>query len=321
MLNFAVPVLGHHSEAGFDTNAVVAFEATVVRYNWRNPHVYIDVETVDANGQTVAWEVETGATPIMRRSGWTPNSLAAGDVITVRGHPERSTGRNYMVLLSLEELDGTVLAQTSGNPTEVASTSDMAGVWKGRGPTLRPFRRAFNQVPLTEKGAQAKAEYNFYEDAPAAQCVGPASPGIISTGLYLSEIELNEDTVVIRNEFFDADRTVYLDGRGHPESGERTTQGHSIGWWEGNVLVVDTINFADHRIGNGVGVPSGAEKHVIERFQLSEDGTRMLIDVVLEDPEYLAAPFTGSLEWNYTPEFELFRYECDPAVSRRFRLD
>ncbi|MEE3198243.1 MAG: DUF6152 family protein [Pseudomonadota bacterium] len=315
------PVLAHHSEAGFDTDKVVAFVGTVVEYSWRNPHVYIDVEKIDSlNGRTV-WEIETGATPIMRRSGWSPESLVAGDVVSIRAHPERDTRRNYALLISLEKENGDTLSQTSGNPQFDVEATSFEGIWKGFGPSLEPFRRAFNQIPLTKLGLEAKEAYNFYEDAPAAACVAPSSPHIISTGLYITQIELMEGRVIFHNEFFDAERIVYMDGRGHPAEQERSTQGHSIGWWEGNVLVVDTTHFSDHRIGNGVGVPSGPQKHLVERYRLSEDRKKLMIEVTLTDPEYLLEPFTGSLEWRYTPEFELFRYDCDFEVSRRFRLD
>jgi len=317
----ASPVLAHHSEAGFDTDRVVAFVGTVIEYSWRNPHVYIDVEDPNSLNGEMIWEIETGATPIMRRSGWGPNSLTAGDVISIRAHPERGTDRNYALLVSLEKENGDILSQTSGDPQVIAVATTLEGTWKGFGPSLEPFRRAFNQIPLTEIGLDAKEAYNFYEDAPAAMCVAPSSPHIISTGLYVTEIELMEDRVVFHNEFFDAERIVYMDGRGHATEQERSTQGHSIGWWEDDVLVVDTTHFSDHRIGNGTGVPSGPQKHLIERYQLSEDRTRLVIEVTLTDPEYLSEPFAGTLEWRYTPEFELFRYDCDFEVSRRFRLD
>jgi hypothetical protein len=137
----------------------------------------------------------------------------------------------------------------------------------------------------------------------------------MATAVYLTDIDIQQDRVVIRNEFFDNERTIYTDGRGHPENGERTNQGHSIGAWEGIILVVDTTLFEDHPSTSGDGVPGGAQKHVTERFALSEDGTRLVIDVVVEDPEFLAEPFNGSLQWNYTPELQLYRYNCDPELS------
>lgn len=315
------PASGHHSEAGFDTDTVVVFQGTVSRYSWRNPHVYIYVEGTDATGEVVEWEVETGATPIMIRSGWTPDSLLPGEVIAVRAHPERVAGRNYVFLMSLEKEDGTTLAQRSSEPQSSASTTDLAGVWKGRGATIGPFYDGVGEVSLTEKGAAAKAQYDFYTDSPAARCIGPSSPFIVAVGLFVNEIQFGDETILIRSEFFDSDRMIYMDGREHPGNGARTRQGHSIGRWEDGVLVVDTVQFEDLRSGNGGGVPSGAQKHVVERYALSDDGTHIVIDIFLEDPEYLAEPFTATVEWNYAPEFELYRYDCDPETSRRFRLD
>ena len=89
----ALPAVGHHSEAGYDTESVAAFEGTVTHYGWRNPHVYITVEATNESGEIVEWLVETGATPIMARSGWTPQSLSPGEVISVRGHPDKRAGK------------------------------------------------------------------------------------------------------------------------------------------------------------------------------------------------------------------------------------
>jgi hypothetical protein len=315
------PVFAHHSESGFDHDAVVAFEGTVTEYSWRNPHVYINVATVDAAGNVVEWIVETGATPILQRSGWTRDSVQVGETISVRGHPERGTDRNYTLLLSLEKEDGSTLAQNSGDLSGDAQATSLAGVWKGRSGLIEPFFRQLGEVPLTEQGSAAKADYNFYLDSPAANCIGPTVPTILALGLYVNEIVLGDEQVQIRSEFFDSDRVVYMDGRGHPADGERTNQGHSIGRWEDEALVVDTVLFSDHRSGNGNGVPSGSQKHTVERYSLADDGTHIIIDLFLEDPEYLAEPFEGRLEWNYVPQLELYRYDCDPEVSRRFRLD
>lgn len=115
-----------------------------------------------------------------------------------------------------------------------------------------------------------------------------------------------------------------MDGRGHPNGSERSVQGHSIGRWEGDVLVVDTTNFAEHRAPiygrptRPEGVPSGLSKHVVERFRLSEDGTHIVIDFSVEDPEYLAEPFTGAVRWYYAPHFEYMGFDCDPENARRF---
>ena len=69
-LGIAGLVHGHHSDAVYDRDRVVGFEAEATRYAFRNPHVTIFVEAEEPGGQAVEWEIETGSTPIMQRSGW-----------------------------------------------------------------------------------------------------------------------------------------------------------------------------------------------------------------------------------------------------------
>lgn len=309
--------LGHHSDAGYDQENVLGFTATVKRFVWRNPHITIVVDTANDAGEQVEWTLEAGSTPIMTRSGWTPDMLVPGDEISVRAHPDRSQ-RPHAMIITIETADGAVLAQDESDYGATASAESLQGVWKGIGATIGPFTDRLNAMPLTEAATAAKAQYDFRLHSPIADCIPPPTPGsVIGSTVYLNAVEVLDDRVIIRSEFFDAVRTVYLDGRGHPENGQRTNQGHSIGRWEDDVLVVDTTLFADHPSANGTGVPSGAAKHLIERFSLSDDGTRMIVDVVLEDPDYLAEPFIATKELLYAPHLELFRYDCDPELSRQ----
>jgi len=312
----ATPVLGHHSDAGYDQQTAVSFQGVVTRFVWRNPHItaFIDVEGDD--GETVEWAIETGSTPIMSRSGWTREMLQPGDVLSVRAHPDRNPDRAQAMMISLQTTDGRVWIQDESDYVGTASASSIAGVWKGRGSTIGPFRDLLESNPLTAAASAAKATYDYRTDSPIARCIPPPTPGVLTASVvYMTEIEILDDRVVIRNEFFDNMRTIYTDGRGHPDSGDRTNQGHSIGSWEGSALVVDTTRFADHPSTSGDGVPGGSQKHTVERFSLSEDGRRLIADVTIEDPEFLAMPFNGSLQWDYTPELQLYRYDCDLTLS------
>ena len=301
------PAHGHHSDAVYDRDRVVALEAEVVRYAFRNPHVMILVAAEDASGSTVEWEGETGSTPIMQRSGWTPTLLSPGDRVVVRAHPMR-TGQPRAILSTLETADGRLWSQIERDAEATAKASSLAGVWKGiSAASLGPQARS---AALTPAGQAALESYDPVRDAPSSQCIATPPPFQNSSTNYLTGIEILEDRIMIRSEFIDVERTVYTDGREHPESMEPTNQGHSIGRWEDDVLVVDTKFLAPHRSGNGPGIQSSTRKHVIERFSLSEDGTRAIVDVFVEDPEFLAEPFTGRTEMTYVPQLQLYRYGC-----------
>lgn len=327
----AVPGIAsaHHSATIFDRQSVVAFQGTVTRFNWANPHVYIYVETQNDAGGVVEWEIETDATPILTRSGWTRSSFVPGEQVTVRANPDKNTQRRHGLLISVSKSDGATLTARSyflrdaDDAQSLARASDMSGVWELSVLDFEPFYAAWAQVDLTEKAIAAQAAYDILTENPSAQCIAPPTPTILAAP-YLNEIVFGEDVVLIRNERFNVERTVYMDGRGHPQDGERSNQGHSIGSWEGDVLVVDTANFSENRApffgrpARAEGVPSGLDKHVVERFQLSEDGTHIVIDFSLEDPEYLAEPFIGTVRWYYAPHFEYLGFDCDPENARRF---
>ena len=309
VLFVAPPALAHHSRAAFDLTTTVSLQGTVSSYVWANPHVYMSVETRDNSGQLVEWLVEADPTPLMARNGWTATTLNLGDPVSLLANPDKNAQRNHALLVSLNKSDGVLLARRAdGRPSTVSAVS-LSGVW---GPLLgqTDTRRTYQEGIPTEKGGAAQRIFTLSEN-PEAQCIPEPSPASIDGGPYLHEIEIREDVIFIRTEYFSVERTVYMDGRGHPENGERTNQGHSIGFWEGEVLVVDTTLFADYRSGNLEGIPSGAGKHVVERYSLSPDRTQLIVEYFAEDPEYLATPISGVFSRNYAPDGELLPFVCD----------
>jgi len=302
------PAGAHHSDAVYDLDSLVVLEARVVRFAFSNPHVTIFVRAQDDAGAAVDWEIETGSTPLMLRSGWTSDLLNPGDSVIVRAHPER-TGRSLAILNTLETADGRIWSQVERDADATVAATSIAGVWKGILATS--LGSQVSSAELTAAGLAARERYDAVTDSPTAQCLPNPPPFNASSQLYLTGIEILDDRVVLRSEFFDVERTVFTDGRGHPANLVSSNQGHSIGRWEDDVLVVDTIGLAAHRNGNGGGVPSSTERHVVERYYLSDDGTRAIVDVFFEDPVYLAAPFTGRTEMTYVPQLELFRYDCN----------
>ena len=311
----------HHRPAAFDTTAQVTIQGKVSRLDWTNPHVYIYVTGESAPGKSAEWMIETDPVPILSRSGWRRELVSPGAMVTVRANPDRNPQRNHALLVSIAVGNGLVLTPRADAAATAARATSIAGVWN----SLRGFAdRRVGPFKPTEKGAAAIKAYTEALN-PVTNCIPYASP-FLGTLPYLNQIEIGKDRVTIRNEFMNVDRTVYMDGRPHPKDGVRTIQGHSIGRWEGDLLVVDTTLFADHLLGNYVGrsggqardLPSGPRKHEVERYQLSEDRRRLLISSVVDDPDYLTEPLTMTTEWDYAPRLPLLRFGCDREQARRY---
>ena len=324
-LAMASPVFGHHSDAGIDTESVVAIEGTVQEFAFRNPHAYVVVQT----DENVEWELQMGAVGGLTRRGWSRDTLTPGDQVTVRASPS-SDGRPYGILRSVEKEGGLALGAATATPEVTPPAATLAGKWLTDRESVLDFPAgtfdAFFRatLPLNEKARAAQAAFDvFSADNPEATCVGRPTPAaIISSGGYVFEIDLSQEeqdeVIMLRTERFSEVRTVYMDGRDHPDPSVRFNSGHSIGHWDGDTLVVDTANFADHRSPYQIGVPSGGQRHVVERYRLTEDGTRIEYDFVLEDPEYLTGPATHSRLLIHSPHLDMLLSACDPEAARRF---
>jgi Family of unknown function (DUF6152) len=310
-----IGAFAHHSAAIFATDSVIVLDGTISKFTWTNPHVYLYLDVRNADGTLAPWLIETDPIPILVRNGWTSNAFKPGDVVTVRANPEKDPSHRHALLVSVARADGAVFTPRAEAHRFVARADGIAGVWDG----LPGYAtRKFVYGALTEKGAAGQAAYTE-ADNPVADCIPYPSPSIV-TAPYLSEIEVRDDSVVIRSEFFGVERIVYTDGRPHPANGPRTVQGHSIGRWDAGALVVDTTLFADYRGGNREGIPSGAQKHVVERYALSDDHTQLHVTFTVEDPEFLAEPMTGSIDWDYAPDRTFAHIGCDPEIAKRYIL-
>ena len=95
-------------------------------------------------------------------------------------------------------------------------------------------------------------------------------------------------------------------------------EGHSIAWWEEDVLIVDTTLYEENIAGNRYGVPGGVQKHSIERYELTEDRTQLKVDFVIHDPEYMAEPLTGGIVYDHAPDREMMPFECNLDNARLY---
>ncbi len=85
---FAVqPVFAHHSNAGFDPEAVKEITGTVKEFQFRNPHSWIQVNVTDATGKVTEWSIEWGSPNQLGREGVRPATFSPGMNVTIKFHP------------------------------------------------------------------------------------------------------------------------------------------------------------------------------------------------------------------------------------------
>jgi hypothetical protein len=331
---FAASVPAHHSDAALDMNSLVTMQGRVSEFSLQNPHAYFSVVTHDEQGQEIEWTVQMASRLTLARLGWTPESLALGEQVTVGLNPARD-GKPYGLMVSVEKANGTALPNVgdsrrsrSSAAAVVARATSIEGTWMVDRESLgTDYPGGLDQLMrrdlvLTERGKAEEAAFRI-EDDPLLQCIGRPTPGdIVYTDLYPLRIDINDDdTISIRSQFFDEQRTVYMDGRSHPPATERFHEGHSVGHWDEDTLVVDTTNFADHRSPYQNGVPSGARKHVVQRFQLTDGGTRLTVEFTLEDPEFIARPMTHTRKLIFVPQADMSPFDCDLESTRRYLIE
>ena len=105
-------------------------------------------------------------------------------------------------------------------------------------------------------------------------------------------------------------RQIFMDGREHPEDPRPTWYGHSIGRWEGETLVIDTIGLNDIFWLDSGGTPHTEQLHMIERWTRT-DYTTLRRDVTIEDPEAFTGPFTVTFTARLSvPGSEILEYIC-----------
>ena len=106
----------HHSFAVFfDDTKNIEVTGTVTEFRFSNPHAIISLEVKNKDGAVEAWKAETNAVTLLKRRGWTKDSVKPGEVVTVEGWPSRD-GASYMRMRKLTKADGTVLGPAVTNP-------------------------------------------------------------------------------------------------------------------------------------------------------------------------------------------------------------
>ena len=107
-------------------------------------------------------------------------------------------------------------------------------------------------------------------------------------------------------------RTIYMDGRSHPADFTPTYYGHSIGWWDGDTLVVDTVGYNERFWLDRRGLPHTTSLHTIERFTRTNQA-QVRYQITVDDPGAYTAPWNAQFNLRWESGTELFEYMCQQA--------
>jgi len=212
-----------------------------------------------------------------RRSTGEPN--IAGDwapVQQVMVNP-RGTGGGLVALNTLDQYKGERPAN--------------GGASKGKGGGAPKGPRLYGGTELTEAGEKSAAEFKR-EDTPRFKC---ETTSIIFDWNFdgpVDRITQNKDTIVLEYGQFGLKRTIYMNQKEHPANFKLSRAGHSIGRWEGDTLVVDSVGFLPGYLNTPV--RNSDKLHVVERFSLDTDKMALTRSYTAEDPVYLKGRYIGS---------------------------
>jgi hypothetical protein len=208
-------------------------------------------------------------------------------------------------------------AWPKGNYASLDRLPDWGGVWvvtrgrpaAGAGPAGQPQLKGeyLARYQAWQKETQAN---NGMVRKEASNCMPPGMPGMMGTGQYPIEFLFTPGRVTTMHEAWMQNRTIFTDGRGHPDDLEAGVFGHSIGHWEGDTLVVDTIGIKTIT-ELGQGMKHGPKLHITERIHLAKDDPNTLLDeMTMEDPDALAAPYHRTITWKRERDWNLMEFVC-----------
>jgi hypothetical protein len=198
--------------------------------------------------------------------------------------------------------DGTHLLKDTGTVPELA-----IGDYMG----LKLTQRALDEARKFDPSAQR---------SPSEACDAPSVVYFMQAPFPM-EVHATGKMIVLKMEFYDLVRIVFMDGRPHPPPEiPHSRVGHSVGSWEGDTLAVDTTHIRAGTFFNN-GFRHSENVHLTERFRVSPDGKTVWITQVYEDPESFEGLAARYMAFAKAPEGGyVFPYECNPDYTSGYSL-
>ena len=213
--------------------------------------------------------------------------------------------------------EGESAGYTQGNYAQLDQLPDWGGIWfltfempaEGSGPPPQPQLKGEYLANYEAWRAETIANGGVTK-RDRSNCSPPGMPVLMQIPQYPFEYLFTPGRVTINQEAWMQTRTIWTDGREHPEDPDPTFNGHSVGHWEGDTLVVSTSGISD-QIDFNTGMMHSDQLHVEERIRLSDDDpNKLTAEITLTDPEALAEPFTVTTSYRRDRNGAIIEFQC-----------
>ena len=166
-------------------------------------------------------------------------------------------------------------------------------------------------VPFKPEGQKIFDERtaNHSKDDPEGFCLPPGVPRMMYTPYPTQIYQMADRILFIFEGGAHVWRLIWMDGRQHPPDPNPTFLGDSIGHWEGDTLVVDTVGFNNETWLDAAGHMHGEKLHVTEKFTRPDSNT-LRLEATIDDAEYYTKPWTVVTTATWAPGQELLEYIC-----------
>lgn len=228
------------------------------------------------------------------------------------------------ILYTAFVMTGCILFFASDVMAQADPTPDFSGLWFPRG-----FGRTTpDPLPYNE---QAKKMYDKYmedftpDDDPGRFCIKPGLPRAIWGAPFAIEIHQTEREITIFYEGYFMYRKIYIEGHDIPEPILHTRMGHSVGHWEGDVLVINTTYLREYPYM--IRLPNTSQAKISERMYIEMRETegktdKWLVDeLTLTDPALYTEPVhvKGAVIWS--PDTPIMEYSCSETIWDDYLID
>ena len=347
---FSTNSLAHHSFAAtFSTSEKNTIEGIITNFRFINPHVLIYIDVLDSDGSITEWTVEGSSATGWRRNGWTRDALKAGDKLriigsaTLDGSPMISIDEMYIINLDNDQIFAElspgqdpkislgVIANSSspevqklflepylptGEPnfTGITSSTPTGGPRGGPDVANNDQKMPYNALGESVNNSDA---WNLIND-PQVFC---DPPGVVRQAGYTPYgqiINQYSDHITIEYEEYGSKRAIFL-GDKLPKPGVLSHLGDSVARYEGDALIIETVNLLPNHSGHR-GRPLSSQARVIETYTKRDDpdlGTLLLTETTVYDPLFLTESWTINRIKLYRQDYEFIENDCVAPLRER----